>query len=331
MSGKSVVTVTDKRTVHTDALDILGRVITADDKVGRDAIHLAVEPVIAGERVFPGQDVGRRSDGAFASPSITNGITKTLGIVDPFIETAVQPGEKFLLVIYPRQITSLQHVWEHPDFGPETANPATAAPETPALKMYHLILKDSGPNKISTIKRVRTITNLGLKDAKDLVDDTPSFILENVSYGTAMNGYGLMVDIAGVQVVEAKLQDVILAANPGVKPPSSAKPVKPVMSHKMFLENAYTPVAQKESKAWISSFAEDLKKSENWEGEDLVGHTFEEIMAIANHYLETGEYGYIGNSDIYDLDWKGFWVHYKVLTGEGPDDPDEGNFFSCSC
>lgn len=38
MSGKSVVTVVDKRTIHTDALDILGRVITEDDKVGRDAI-----------------------------------------------------------------------------------------------------------------------------------------------------------------------------------------------------------------------------------------------------------------------------------------------------
>lgn len=85
MSGKSVVTVVDKRTIHTDALDILGRVITEDDKVGRDAIHLAVEPVIAGQTLHAGMQIGRRDDGTFGYSNIT----KTLGIVDPFIQNVV--------------------------------------------------------------------------------------------------------------------------------------------------------------------------------------------------------------------------------------------------
>lgn len=37
----------DKRSVSTDALETLGTII--DDRAGRDAIHLAVEPVHAGE------------------------------------------------------------------------------------------------------------------------------------------------------------------------------------------------------------------------------------------------------------------------------------------
>lgn len=97
----------DKRKVTTDALETLGTIIESG---GRDAIHLAVEPVIAAEDLYPGQHVGLGADGA-----TTNGVKK-LGIVDPFIVGPIPKGKMFWLVVYPRQITSLRHVWEHPDF-----------------------------------------------------------------------------------------------------------------------------------------------------------------------------------------------------------------------
>ena len=85
----------------------IGNII--DESAARDAIHLAVEPVTAGEKLFPGQDIG-------LSQGIATTAAEPLGIVDPFLKHPVVKGDMFWLVVYPRQITSLRHVWEHPAF-----------------------------------------------------------------------------------------------------------------------------------------------------------------------------------------------------------------------
>lgn len=99
----------DKRTVTTDALETLGMIITEKEK--RDAIHLAVEPVIAGVRLYPGDHVRLENGRALRADT-----GKGLGIVDPFLEGHINPDDRFWLVVYPRQIKSLRHVWEHPSF-----------------------------------------------------------------------------------------------------------------------------------------------------------------------------------------------------------------------
>jgi len=45
---------------------------------------------------------------------------------------------------------------------------------------FDVILEDAGDKKIQVIKEVRTLTNLGLKEAKDLVEAAPKPILEKV-------------------------------------------------------------------------------------------------------------------------------------------------------
>lgn len=105
---------TDKRTVTTDALETLGKIIDGTQK--RDAIHLAVEPVIAGQDLLPGDHVKLEDGFAF---DCGVGCAQSVGIVDPFIEKHIKKGERFWLVIYPRVITSLRHVWTHPDFKDE--------------------------------------------------------------------------------------------------------------------------------------------------------------------------------------------------------------------
>jgi hypothetical protein len=102
----------DKRQVTTDALQTLGTIIGETE--ARDAIHLAVEPVVAVHPLKPGEDVGFVDGGVgvCANP---------VGIVDPFLKQRVKAGERFWLVVYPRQITSLRHVWSHPAFDDQSA------------------------------------------------------------------------------------------------------------------------------------------------------------------------------------------------------------------
>ncbi len=58
---------------------------------------------------------------------------------------------------------------------------AAAAAEVVEQTEFTVILKDAGANKIATIKAVREVTALGLKEAKDLVDGAPKPLKENVS------------------------------------------------------------------------------------------------------------------------------------------------------
>lgn len=46
---------------------------------------------------------------------------------------------------------------------------------------FNVVLTDAGANKIGVIKVVRTLTGLGLKEAKDAVEQTPSVLKEGVS------------------------------------------------------------------------------------------------------------------------------------------------------
>ena len=58
--------------------------------------------------------------------------------------------------------------------------PAEAAPAEEEKSMFDIVLKDGGDNKIGAIKVVREITELGLKEAKDLVDGAPQTVKEGV-------------------------------------------------------------------------------------------------------------------------------------------------------
>ncbi len=62
--------------------------------------------------------------------------------------------------------------------GPGGAAPAEAAEEKDE---FDVILEAAGDKKIQVIKEVRTLTSLGLKEAKDLVDGAPKPLLERVN------------------------------------------------------------------------------------------------------------------------------------------------------
>jgi large subunit ribosomal protein L7/L12 len=58
---------------------------------------------------------------------------------------------------------------------------AAAAPAAEEKTEFAVILQAAGANKINVIKAVREVTNLGLKEAKDLVDGAPKPVKEGVS------------------------------------------------------------------------------------------------------------------------------------------------------
>jgi hypothetical protein len=82
--------------------------------VGRDAIHIAVAPAVAGRRLLPAQRV-ELVDGK-AVPATGD----ALGVVDPYLDV-VMPGERFFIFLLPNTITSLRHAWTHPAFADEGA------------------------------------------------------------------------------------------------------------------------------------------------------------------------------------------------------------------
>ena len=68
--------------------------------------------------------------------------------------------------------------------GGGTAAPVEAAAEKTE---FTVVLANAGGNKIQVIKAIREITNLGLKEAKDLVDGAPKLVKEGVSKDDAEN------------------------------------------------------------------------------------------------------------------------------------------------
>jgi large subunit ribosomal protein L7/L12 len=63
--------------------------------------------------------------------------------------------------------------------------PAAPAEEEAVQDEFDVILEAAGSGKIGVIKEVRTLTSLGLKEAKDLVDGAPKPVLEKVNKETA--------------------------------------------------------------------------------------------------------------------------------------------------
>lgn len=59
--------------------------------------------------------------------------------------------------------------------------PQGAAAEEEEKTEFNVVLKGVGPNKIAVIKVVRSLTGLGLKEAKAVVDEAPKAVKENVS------------------------------------------------------------------------------------------------------------------------------------------------------
>ena len=93
-------------------------------------------------------------------------------------------------------------------FGVSAAAPAAVAVAAPAgggagaaeeeeKDEFDVVLTEAGDKKIQVIKEVRALTNLGLKEAKDLVDGAPSAVLEKVNKEEAEKAKAALEEAGG--------------------------------------------------------------------------------------------------------------------------------------
>ena len=84
------------------------------------------------------------------------------------------------------ELAELVHALEE-TFGVSAAAAAVAAPAAGAVEAaeekteFDVVLKSAGANKIGVIKVVRALTGLGLKEAKEIVDNAPKTLKEAIS------------------------------------------------------------------------------------------------------------------------------------------------------
>ncbi len=76
--------------------------------------------------------------------------------------------------------------------GAAAGGAAAPAEEVEEQTEFNVVLSDVGPKKINVIKAVRQVTNLGLKEAKDLVEAAPATVLEAVSKDRANEAKGIL-------------------------------------------------------------------------------------------------------------------------------------------
>jgi hypothetical protein len=94
----------------------LGQIINKHQE--RDAIHIAVVPVMADEMLRPGQKVvatNYMGDGGRIVRKLTGEEHNIhIGVIDPFLTVPVLRGQRCWLYLNPGSITSLRHDWTHP-------------------------------------------------------------------------------------------------------------------------------------------------------------------------------------------------------------------------
>jgi hypothetical protein len=110
----------------------LGELATGQTE--RDAIHIAVIPIVAGEALFPGIGILIRAGKAWRADRDE----ESVGVADPFlhIKRTIEPGERFWLLLNPGSITSLRHQWTHPAF-PIEAPAQTSADKAASEAWLH--------------------------------------------------------------------------------------------------------------------------------------------------------------------------------------------------
>ena len=122
-------------------------------------------------------------------------------------EQLIEAFKELSLIELSEFVKAFEETFEVTAAAPVAVAAAGAAPagggDAPAAEekdSFDIVLEAAGANKIAVIKEVRTLTNLGLGEAKALVDGAPSTILEGAKKDVAEKAQAALTE-AGATVV----------------------------------------------------------------------------------------------------------------------------------
>lgn len=87
----------------------------------RDAIHVAIIPVVARQDLNPGEHVGLDKN-YIEGYGVTNYSTPKVGIIDPYITEPIKKGDLVYLCLYPNTVEDMTHSWKHHLFKKDIVN-----------------------------------------------------------------------------------------------------------------------------------------------------------------------------------------------------------------
>ena len=128
----------------------------------RDAVHVAIIPVVASSNLSPGERIGVTEDGGvFYSYA---GADKPIGIVDPFLPRSVKHGERFYLCLFPGTVYGMRHHWLHPQFQ------SKAEPNDDKKEMARLVIKKCADEAGISLDEIIRAANDYLDNSKYLCE-----------------------------------------------------------------------------------------------------------------------------------------------------------------
>jgi hypothetical protein len=161
-----------------DTLNLIGSK-ELDATTQRDAIHIAVAPLVAGQYLWHGKVRISELDGR-AYRAEDDDLT-AVGVVDPFITDAVAEGDRFFVFLFPNTITDIKHTWTHPAFMPRVEEDEEDPIRQIAKEELTAIAKDCGMSYNEMIRAVERYIDTGNcvetegSGFRDNIDDEEKF------------------------------------------------------------------------------------------------------------------------------------------------------------
>lgn len=277
----------------------LGSLITEPQT--RDAVHIAVAPVVANEELSPGQRVMFSVPGDGRHVVAHAGAGLPVGVIDPFLSRNVRLGEECWLVLFPGTARNLRHDWDHPAFNNALAQSmadrvskmmAAPDPDVPPGKPWM-----ASANVRNIYERIRQLQTI--REYRDQMMDS------------------LPVLADALQEAGFKRSDFLAwLRNRGYSAMSGACELC------FALVETCGDQSLEGSVRYLKQFA------------DKIGKAVSDMMDAAWKYVESGVPESDDSWDFQNADyeeWVEFWRHYEAVIGIGNPHQGENEFYQCPC